>query len=409
MGSVHYAMGPGQTQLAGQAFSYEKQLQDYDTAFANFFAELAMNGIDKSNTLFIFTVDEGDHLAGAHEPSPMGCDGTNTPCDWTNQIGEINVNIDTLVQHQFPSLYNSFLASTGANAFTVHGDDAPTFYLAKKGVGALAGTDPDTRTFERTIAGVQGASANPYSGVTENMMQFMADQTGMKALHMYTTGDLKRNAQFVFFGNPDYFITDFPSSTCETCVPKFGDPGVTSTFAWNHGDVQKEIGQTWAGFVGPGVASQPDVMAFSDHTDLKSTINALTGVRDTYRHDGRVETEALVAAALPPAVAGERAAVESLGQLYKAINAPFGQFAQDILIVSTKALQGSDMGDATYTSKEASIATLTTQRDALVVQIRSALDEAQFASQIVDPMQIASWTSQAQTLLNNADALAAAP
>jgi hypothetical protein len=409
-GNQHWVMGPGQVQLGGNAaFNYEQQLQQYDQAFANFFTELAMHGIDKSNTLFIFTVDEGDHLAGAHEPTPLGCDGISTPCDWTGQIGEINVNIDKIVAAQFPSLNSSFLLSTGANAFTVHGDDAPTFYLAKKGMGALGQTDPDTRSFERQIATAQGASANPYSGAVETMMQFMADQTGMKALHMFTSGDLRRNATFTYFANPDYFITDFPSSTCDTCVPAFGQMGVTATYGWNHGDVQKEIGQTWAGFVGPGVASQPDVMAFSDHTDLKSTINALTGVRDSYRHDGRVETEALVAAAVPPAIASERAAVESLGQVYKAINAPFGQFAQDMLITSTKALQGADMGDTIYTSKESQIASLTSQRDALAAQIRGGLDEAEFASQPVDPMQIASWTSQAQMLLNSADALASAP
>ena len=67
--------------------------------------------------------------------------------------GEINSNIDTLVTHQLPDLQAKFLASSGPNTFTVHGDDAPTFYLAKKGVGALSQTDADTRQFERTIAG----------------------------------------------------------------------------------------------------------------------------------------------------------------------------------------------------------------------------------------------------------------
>jgi hypothetical protein len=397
-GNQHLALGPGETR-------YEDQLAAYDLAFANFFADLAAHGIDKTNTLFIVTVDEGDHFAGATNPTPAGCDGSlGNRCDWTGQIGEINANIDTLVQHQFPSLYSSFLASTGTNAFTVHGDDAPTFYLAKKGIGALGQTDPDTRTFERTIAGLQGASANPYTGVTEHIMQFMADQAGMKAMHMFTAGDPARNATFTFFGNPDYFITDFPTSTCETCVPTTG-----STFAWNHGDVQREIGTTWVGYVGPGVANLPDQTVWTDHTDLKATINALLGVRDSYRHDGRVTTEALVASAVPGAIAGERAAVESLGAYYKQINAPFGQFSTDMLMASTKALQGADMGDTIYTSKEASIASLTAQRDALAAQIRGALDEAQFASQPIDAVQIASWVSQAQTLLTSADALAAAP
>jgi hypothetical protein len=406
-GSQHLTLGPGEQR-------YEDQLKNYDDAFAAFFTQLAAIGIDKSNTLFIITVDEGDHFVGLHEPTPLGCDGVSIDpmtmqrkyCDYsgTNAIGEVNANIDTLVQHQLPSIYSSFLASGATYNFTVHGDDAPTFYLSKRGVGALGQTDPVTRDFERQIATVHGSVANPYTGATENMMAFMADQTGMKAIHMFTTGDPLRNAQFTFFGNPDYFITDFPSSTCETCVPT-----TPPTYSWNHGDVQKEIGTTWAGYVGPGVANQPDQMAFTDHTDLKATINALLGLRDSYRIDGRAATEAMTAAAVPPAIAGERAAVEALGQIYKQIDAPFGQFAADMLTVSTKALQGADMGDTIYTSKEASIASLTVTRDALVQQIRAGLDEAQFANQPIDPLLIASWTSQAQTLLNNADALAAAP
>src|SRR5207244_3465626 len=104
-GNAHTAYGPGQA-------GYVQQLRDYDTAFANFFTRLAAHGIDKSNTLFIITVDEGDHFVGG-TPAPVDCDGVNVPCDWTGQVGELNANIDTLVQHQFPSLFASFLASTG--------------------------------------------------------------------------------------------------------------------------------------------------------------------------------------------------------------------------------------------------------------------------------------------------------
>ncbi len=51
------------------------------------FTRLAAHGIDKSNTLFIFTVDEGDHFVGG-TPTPANCDGVNVPCDWTNQVGD---------------------------------------------------------------------------------------------------------------------------------------------------------------------------------------------------------------------------------------------------------------------------------------------------------------------------------
>jgi hypothetical protein len=218
---------------------------------------------------------------------------------------------------------------------------------------------------------------------------------------MITTGDPVRNATFAFFANADYFVTDFPTSTCLTCVE--------SAFAWNHGDVQKQIGQTWVGFVGPGVANQADQTIFTDHTDVRPTINALTGLPDTYQSDGRVITEAFVPGAVPAGLAGEQSTAEALGAAYKAINAPFGQFAQDMLITSTKALQGADPGDTIYSSKETAIANLITARDVLAVQIRETLDLAEFGGQPLDSVTAAGWLSQAQTLLNSADALATAP
>ena len=391
-GNQHLAMGPGQAE-------YEQQLASYDQAFANFFTELAAHGIDKSNTLFVITVDEGDHFVGG-TPTPADCDGTpGHTCNWTGQIGEIDFNIDTGVQNQFPSLYATFLSSTATDNFTVHGDDAPVFYLARRGAGPLGQTDPDARTFERTIAGL--TAVNPYTGNTDALLAQYADQTGMKSMHMFTTGDPGRNGTFVFFGDPDYFITDFPTSTCATCI----GPG----FAWNHGDVQKEISQTWIGLVGPGVANQPDQTVFTDHADLRPTINAITGLADTYESDGRVMTQALVPGAVPAALTADQSTIEALGNAYKAINAPFGQFAQDMLATSTKALEGADPGDTIYASKETSIANLTAARDALAVQIREALDLAEFASQSIDSVTAAGWMSQAQTLLNSADALAAAP
>lgn len=221
-------------------------MKQYDNAFAAFFQRLKKSGIDTSNTLFVFTVDEGDHFVGVRKTD---CDGVKTPCVYgTNEVGEINANIDTFVMKQFPSLAAQFLGAAAPNAFTVHGDDAPTFYLSKKGTGGgqLAQTDPLTREFEREMAKL--TAVNPYTGATDRLLVRMADQTGMKALHMFTTGDPTRNPSFVFFGDPNYFITDFPSTTCETCI--------NPLFAWNHGDIQREIANIWLGFVGRGCGAK---------------------------------------------------------------------------------------------------------------------------------------------------------
>ena len=41
---------------------YVAALKAYDNAFGKFFARLTQDGIDKSNTLFVFTSDEGGHF-----------------------------------------------------------------------------------------------------------------------------------------------------------------------------------------------------------------------------------------------------------------------------------------------------------------------------------------------------------
>src|SRR5438874_3481960 len=61
-GNIHFAYGPGEA-------GYVQQLHDYDVAFQQFFDRLAADGINKSNTLFLFTVDEGDHFVG-DPPTP---------------------------------------------------------------------------------------------------------------------------------------------------------------------------------------------------------------------------------------------------------------------------------------------------------------------------------------------------
>ena len=384
-GNDQLAFGPGSA-------GYVAQLAAYDAAFAAFFKRLAHHGIDASNTLFVFTVDEGDHFVGGSR-TPAGCDGVTTPCVW-NPIGEVDVNIDTLVMNQFPSLAAQFLGDTSPDVFTVHGDDAPPFYLANFGGGPLGQTDPATREFERDLA--QLTAVNPYTGAADHLLAQMGDQTEMKALHMFTTGDPARNATFVFFGDPTYFITDFPSDTCETCI----DPA----FAWNHGDIQPEIANTWIGLVGPGVRRRGEIAVWTDHTDVRPTMLALLGLADSYDADGRVFVEALDA--YPPALAVNLATVEQLGAIYKQLNAPFGAFGMDTLTASTRALAGDD---ATYTAIEAQIASLTTQRDALAAPIRTALNGAAFRRRPVDEQQAQAWIQQAQSLLDQAAALAAAP
>ena len=384
-GNAHVAFGPGDA-------GYVAQLKAYDDAFGAFFARLKAAGITKENTLFVFTVDEGDHFVGVRKTD---CDGVTHPCQYgANEVGEISANIDTLVNHQFPSLAAQFLGSAAPNAFTVHGDDAPTFYLAKKGSGggALGQTDPATRDFERNIARL--TAVNPYTGATDTLLVRMADQTAMKTLHMMTTGDPTRNPVFVLFADANYFLTDFPASTCETCI--------NPLFAWNHGDIQQEIAQTWIGFVGPGVRRDESDL-WTDHTDVRPTILSLLGLRDAYGHDGRVLTEVLHEWAVPHSLREPKGTLERLGGVYKQLNAPFGRFAMDLLKVSTDALKsGSSSDDSRYTRLQALIAGLTSRRDALATDIKAMLDAAAFGSRPINEQRAQQLTREALLLLEEA-------
>src|SRR5713226_8186982 len=116
---------PGPAYGPGQA-GYVAALASYDAAFGAFFKRLASHSINSSNTLFVFTADEGDHFVGG-APSPAGCDGVTTP-------------------------------------FKVHSDSAPTIYITGNGAPPVR-TDPTVRTFDQALGGL--TAVNPITGNTD--------------------------------------------------------------------------------------------------------------------------------------------------------------------------------------------------------------------------------------------------
>src|SRR3989441_3703643 len=310
-GNIHFAYGPGET-------GYVLQLQAYDQTFQKFFDRLAADGIDKSNTLFVFTVDEGDHFAG-DAPTPAGCDGVTTPCTY-NRVGEINADLRRMVYSQYGD----------STLFSVHSDDAPTVYVNGTSAQPLRDqTDPAVRNLEREMAQLNWL--NPYTNAVENnILVALADHTEMKTLHMITA-DPFRTPTFTPFADPDWFLSASaatPPVACTTpAVCAFIPARNNSSFAWNHGDIQDEIASTWIGMVGPGVDQTGiDSTTWSDHTDVRPTILTLDGLKDDYTHDGRVLTEALRGYAIPSAVRKSISFV-ALAQTYKQLNASFGSFS----------------------------------------------------------------------------------
>jgi len=75
-------------------------------------------------------------------------------------------------------------------------------------------------------------------------------------------------------------------------------------------------------------------------------------------------------------------------------------------VASTRALASNDAGDATYTSIEGQIQSLTSQRDALAAQILAVLEALNITAGFSDA-QAQQLIAQAQNLLNQASQLAA--
>ncbi len=371
------AYGPGQA-------GYVAALQAYDSAFATFFTRLASDGINTRNTLFVFSADEGDHFVGG-APSPAGCDGVVTPCTYS-QIGEINANLAGLLATE------QFITTP----FKVHSDSAPAVYIT----GNPARTDPVTRIFERATGNL--TAVNPITGDTDAITKFLADPVEQKLLHMITA-DPARTPTFILFADPNYFLFAGSPNCNSPCVTE--QPG----FAWNHGDVQRDITTTWLGMVGPGVdQAGVDNTTWSDHTDIRPTMLVLLGLKDDYAHEGRALVEKLTGWAMPSAVR-ESDSFVSLAQALKQIDAPVGPLGLASLQASTVGLESNDPQDATYTSVENQLISFTTQRDALASPMLTLLEGAEFNNQPFQDVQANSLIQQAQALLANVEVFAGNP
>ena len=366
---------------------YEQNLRNYDEAFGKFFTRLAGDGINKSNTLFVVTADENDQFVGLG-PSNPGCNGVIVTCTYDpTKLGSVEVALDTLLQQQG--------ITTG---FGLKGDSAPDYYLD----GNPGANDPKTRQMERAIGNL--VVTNPLTGNSERLIDFMADRAALRALHMVTSDPL-RTPTFTQFNKPDYegvaggLDCGTPADTVIQCQ---------AIETWHHGDIQPQITTTWLGLVGPGVRHigiDPNV--WSDHTDTRPTTLALTGLRDDYRHDGRVLFEILDQNAIAPKLRGHEQTLTQLAQVYKQLDASVGAFGMAAVAGATRAMQtGTESADGQYVTFDDQLSALTNRRDAVAVQISKMLDAASFDGQTLDEPSARALIRKAQAILAEANALA---
>jgi hypothetical protein len=370
------AFGPGEA-------GYVAQLAAYDAAFAKFFDRLDRDGIDDTNTLFVFTADEGDHFVGG-APSPANCDGVHTPCTYA-QIGELNANLTGL------------LAAAGiTTSWKAHSDSAPNLWVQ----GNPAADSPVVRALDRALAALQ--VVNPLTNASEKMVNYLADATEMKLLHM-VTADPQRTPTVTAFARPDYYVYGGPPSCGGPCVVE------QPAFAWNHGDVSKDINVTWLGMMGPGVErGGVDGSVWSDHADVRPTILALIGLRDSYVHQGRVLAPALKWWAQPNAWASHGDRLERLARAYKQLNAPIGRLGLASLKISTKSLASGDAnGDESFGELTTYLTSVSTRRDQLAAKIEQMLDDATYGSRHLDDGKAWALTLAADQLTDEVRAVAA--
>jgi len=387
------AYGPGEK-------GYHDQLVAYNDAFAKFFARLAADGINKSNTQFIITADENDHFVGSAPDQGNACNGTTTFCTYS-KIGEVDVKMDGPQGVMQGAKHN-------ATPFTQTADSAPSFYLTGHP------TQAQVRQFERDAG--TATVTNPITGQTELLRHTLADRPELRLLHM-VTADPQKTPTFTMFGDPNFWMNYYSCDPTTNpiqpgCVHTEGPTGD----AWNHGTDSAQVVQTWLGMVGPGVrAGNVDNSTWSDHTDIQPTMMSLVGLRPDYYPDGRVITEALAAdtGAGQQGQKGESRHAESsglfqeLGTVYKQLDAPVGQFGHDTLRYSTAALLSGRAGnDGTYIRAERKLAKLGAARDQLAAEIRAVLGGVEFNGQTLDSGRAERLIERAQRLLERAHELA---
>jgi len=409
---------------------YKATLASYNSAFATFFQRLADDGINPSNTVFLFSAEEGDHFSGANvgravQPNCTGDPGTldyscsyATPSGGPSQIGEQQVDIHGLLQHQLGNT-TPFYNEPQGNSVFITGNPGPM--------------DPTTRQLERDFGNAR--IFDTFDNATENVAQYEADPTVEQLLH-FVNADPNRTPSFTVFPKGDFFLTSgtqdtrtnvdgCPTATAGTAATLCGF--VNNGFAWDHGYYAPEIVNTWLGMVGPGVAhngvdgrsaadgpnssdganSDPqlatqinDPGTWGDETDMRPTLLALVGLKDDYVGDGRVLTEDLTN---PPGKSGQPK-FHRLAVCYKQLNSSVGQFGTDVLLADTAALKtGSSTDDSTYESVLSNIQSLGAARDALATKIKNDLFNAEFDNH---PIPGANDLKGCRSILAQANALA---
>src|SRR5260370_14970853 len=353
----------------------------FNKAVGVFFERLAEDGITAKNTMFVFSSDEGDHMAGANvgraiQPTPANCNGTTIVCTYPQgSFGELGGNIQGMLTTQ----------TGNTTPYGLESDTAPEFYLN----GNPGPADPVVRTFGHNVAAL--TAFNPYTASTQPITNFLANPVEESILHM-VNADPARTPTLALFAKPDYFFFKAGPTCNGPCVTQ------KTGFAWDHADYAAEINTNFLGIVGPAVqnlgldgpaaaagttssgANSGHVEVVDNHfpgpwideTDMRPTMMYLAGLKHDYASDGRVITQILT----DPHNALSQPGVPSLGECSKHPNPSVGEFGAATLQASTNAIESTSAADGTFTSIDTQLRALDVARDRLAGLIKGELAAA---------------------------------
>ena len=253
--------GPGEA-------DYQQQLAAYDQAFATFFQRLQHTASTRQHAVrrhgrrgrplrrrhrHARPAEPGRARLQPHRPC-----STPTACP-SNQIGEVNVNINSALPAGRADVRHPLRRRPDVLRQRPAGADEPG------GAQARAG-----RRSRHAARPVQGRGADVPIAVR------LADTVEEKALHMVNT-DPKRTPTFTMFGERRLLLPDGERLQGRVADPESPSastrrsPGTTATPGRDRQHV--------VGMVGPGVAQRGvDSTTWTDHVDLRPTINALLGL-----------------------------------------------------------------------------------------------------------------------------------
>jgi hypothetical protein len=378
----NFAFGPGEQ-------GYSQQLAAYNAGWTAFFNRLKNDGMDETNTLFIVTVEEGDHFVGG-AASPSNCDGVTIFCTYANK-GEVDLYMNRVL---------ALPPTSNTTSFDLHFDMSPNAYVT----GNPGYNDPTVRKLERDMMSLKVPDP-VLNNRNVPVVAEMADRVEQKLLHMTALGDPMREPSFTPFGYQDFFVSNNTSGSTAGCNPISLCVFEAPQFAYNHGGIVTEINKTWFGMVGPGVLNRGvDGTTWTDHVDYRPTMLMLAGIQDSYVHDGSAMVMNIDPSKLPAPIASNLSAYENLVAAYKQLTAPYGATATASLNVSTKAVGSTD--ETVYGNYVTTMTSFLQQRDTLAGSIKNYIDTAAFGGGPFDPTVAATFTSSASALTAQMQAMA---